>query len=546
MLMNKTNGQQDSIKQESPETVVTKSSNPSSVSSSTNITNVQKPNLAYTNLKESTSPNNINNMSSTNTVNSSNLSTNSNSSASSTASCTSVDVNNNSNITNNNTTNSSASNPHSAVNQYQQQLAHQNSLINAYSMLNNPYINGTMLNNSTQLNSQQNQLLSNLNTTYGTTNGLNFGLNTAGIQPSQINSTQANSINTSNTGLFNLPNANFLNNVSSTSNGVNLNDEHQVYEYLHQLLEEKEKLKELFNEPFNIMLPISAKLLDEEVSRIRVNLFQLGGKESIMLPEPVGQVIQMTEKLYVPVKDHPEFNFVGRILGPRGMTAKQLEQETGCKIMVRGKGSMRDKAKEDQMKGKPNWEHLSDDLHVLLTVEDTKNRCEAKLKKAGEEIKRLLVPAAEGEDELKKKQLMELAIINGTYRDGSKLQNKMNQILIPHNGLTSTMPNSNIRSPPNQMGQPLIISPRLQNPQLLSNGTQPQQFITSSTDAAGQLIYTTLPTVYSSEQQNQLINPQLLEYPNGIELSQAGSIKPQRFSAVGTQSMRAHPYARVI
>lgn len=27
------------------------------------------------------------------------------------------------------------------------------------------------------------------------------------------------------------------------------------------------------------------------------------------------------------------------------MTAKQLEQETGCKIMIRGKGSMRDKKK---------------------------------------------------------------------------------------------------------------------------------------------------------------------------------------------------------
>ena len=40
-----------------------------------------------------------------------------------------------------------------------------------------------------------------------------------------------------------------------------------------------------------------------------------------------------------------QFNFVGRILGPRGMTTKQLEQETGCKIMVRGKGSMRDKKK---------------------------------------------------------------------------------------------------------------------------------------------------------------------------------------------------------
>lgn len=43
-----------------------------------------------------------------------------------------------------------------------------------------------------------------------------------------------------------------------------------------------------------------------------------------------------------------QFNFVGRILGPRGMTAKQLEQETGCKIMVRGRGSMRDKKKVNQ------------------------------------------------------------------------------------------------------------------------------------------------------------------------------------------------------
>jgi protein quaking len=124
-----------------------------------------------------------------------------------------------------------------------------------------------------------------------------------------------------------------------------------------------------------------------------VNLFQLGTKESLTLPEPVGPVQQVTEKLYVPAKDHPEFNFVGRILGPRGMTAKQLEQETGCKIMVRGKGSMRDKAKEEQMKGKPNWEHLNDELHVLITVEDTKNRAEMKMKRAVEEVRKLLVPA---------------------------------------------------------------------------------------------------------------------------------------------------------
>ena len=45
------------------------------------------------------------------------------------------------------------------------------------------------------------------------------------------------------------------------------------------------------------------------------------------------------------------------------------------------------------MKGKPNWEHLNDELHVLVTVEDTKNRGEIKLRRAVEEIKRLLIPA---------------------------------------------------------------------------------------------------------------------------------------------------------
>ncbi len=120
---------------------------------------------------------------------------------------------------------------------------------------------------------------------------------------------------------------------------------------------------------------------------------------------------------------------------------------------------------------------------------------------------------------------MELAIINGTYRDGNKIQqNKLNQILIPHNG--ALVGQTNIRSPPNQMGQPLIISPRLQNTQLLNGqAAQQQQFFASTTDHTGQLIYAPLPTLYS-DHQNQLLNTQtLLDYPNAIEISQAGNKK---------------------
>ena len=43
-----------------------------------------------------------------------------------------------------------------------------------------------------------------------------------------------------------------------------------------------------------------------------------------------------------------QFNFVGKILGPQGNTIKRLQEETGAKISVLGKGSMRDKAKVNQ------------------------------------------------------------------------------------------------------------------------------------------------------------------------------------------------------
>lgn len=36
---------------------------------------------------------------------------------------------------------------------------------------------------------------------------------------------------------------------------------------------------------------------------------------------------------------------MGKILGPQGNTIKRLQEETGAKISVLGKGSMRDKSK---------------------------------------------------------------------------------------------------------------------------------------------------------------------------------------------------------
>ena len=45
---------------------------------------------------------------------------------------------------------------------------------------------------------------------------------------------------------------------------------------------------------------------------------------------------------------------------------------------------------EEQNRGKPNWEHLNDELHVLITVEDCDNRAKMKIERAVCEVKRLL------------------------------------------------------------------------------------------------------------------------------------------------------------
>ena len=45
---------------------------------------------------------------------------------------------------------------------------------------------------------------------------------------------------------------------------------------------------------------------------------------------------------------------------------------------------------EDQNRGKPNWEHLNDELHVLITCEDAENRAQMKIQRAIDEVRKLL------------------------------------------------------------------------------------------------------------------------------------------------------------
>lgn len=54
---------------------------------------------------------------------------------------------------------------------------------------------------------------------------------------------------------------------------------------------------------------------------------------------PTGERVLKRSKVFVP--EHPNYNFIGRILGPRGISVRQLEASSGCGILIRGKGSVK-------------------------------------------------------------------------------------------------------------------------------------------------------------------------------------------------------------
>ncbi|XP_068681090.1 KH domain-containing, RNA-binding, signal transduction-associated protein 2-like isoform X2 [Montipora foliosa] len=122
---------------------------------------------------------------------------------------------------------------------------------------------------------------------------------------------------------------------------------------------------------------------------------------------------KLSEKVFIPVKDYPKFNFVGKLLGPRGNTFKRLQASTGTKMSILGKGSMREKEKEEELRasGDPKYTHLEEELHVLIEVEAPPGQAHARLGLAIEEIKKFLVP--ENNDEIHQEQMREMAILNG-------------------------------------------------------------------------------------------------------------------------------------
>ncbi|KVH94996.1 K Homology domain-containing protein, partial [Cynara cardunculus var. scolymus] len=107
---------------------------------------------------------------------------------------------------------------------------------------------------------------------------------------------------------------------------------------------------------------------------------------------PSSYTVKRILRLDIPVDTYPNFNFVGRLLGPRGNSLKRIEATTGCRVYIRGKGSIKDPDKEEKLRGRPGYEHLNEPLHILIEADLPASVVEIRLRQAHEIIQELLKP----------------------------------------------------------------------------------------------------------------------------------------------------------
>lgn len=115
-------------------------------------------------------------------------------------------------------------------------------------------------------------------------------------------------------------------------------------------------------------------------------------------PPTVGhEVVTLTEKVFLPVKEFPQYNFVGKLLGPKGSTLKALQAAAKTKMSILGRGSTRDKAKEEELSksDEPEHQHLKDPLHVLITVSCKKIDAHRRVAAALRELNKFMDPSNE-------------------------------------------------------------------------------------------------------------------------------------------------------
>ncbi|CAI1578213.1 hypothetical protein SEUBUCD646_0L01820 [Saccharomyces eubayanus] len=155
------------------------------------------------------------------------------------------------------------------------------------------------------------------------------------------------------------------------------------------------------------------KLEDERIKLVEIALRAI---PYFVPPDDYKRPTKFQDKYYIPVDQYPDVNFVGLLLGPRGRTLRKLQEDSNCKIAIRGRGSVKEgKNASDLPPGAMNFE---DPLHCLI-IADSEDKIQKGIKVCQNIVIRA-VTSPEGQNDLKRGQLRELAELNGTLREDNR------------------------------------------------------------------------------------------------------------------------------
>jgi len=200
-------------------------------------------------------------------------------------------------------------------------------------------------------------------------------------------------------------------------------------EYIRELLAEKLSIDVCKN-------PNAARLIDQEVARVQ-NIGKVPNRDLKYVDIYREKPMKVSVKVLVPVREHPKFNFVGKLLGPKGNSMKRLQEDTMCKMAVLGRGSMKDRQKEEELRQSldPKYAHLTDDLHVEISALGPPAEAHARIAFALAEVRKYLIP--DNNDNIRQEQMREMEIISaadpsikevppppGTKRSGGILRDR--------------------------------------------------------------------------------------------------------------------------
>jgi splicing factor 1 len=149
--------------------------------------------------------------------------------------------------------------------------------------------------------------------------------------------------------------------------------------------------------------------MQKEYQRLVAGLLKKLGPMGYIAPQDF-KAPKITKRVPIPQEKYPDINFSGMILGPRGLNHKRLEDESGCQISIRGRGT------RGQLESQTE-EELNMPMHVCIIGDD-----DDKIAIAIKSIEPLIDPLHPEFEAERLKGLEQLALITGTVTAAKERQ----------------------------------------------------------------------------------------------------------------------------